>query len=78
MPRKPDKIELYNGGMDMIADVDIERISGTIKQQERLINNAVEACKRSTTDWSKNFWFKTFQTLCKKFKRDDLYRKHLH
>lgn len=45
---------------------------------ERLINNAATACKNSTTNWSKDFWFNTFKTLCKKYDRPDLYNKHLH
>ena len=35
----------------------IERISNTPEKQERLINNAVEATKGATTEWSKDFWF---------------------
>ena len=38
----------------------IERISDTPEKQERLINNAVEATKSATTEWSKDFWFGIF------------------
>ena len=56
----------------------MQRLTGDKSKIERLINNAVSACKRSRTDWSKNFWFKTFHTLCKKYDRMDLYNKNLH
>jgi len=64
--------------MIMITEMDMQRLTGDKSKIERLINNAVSACKRSRTDWSKNFWFKTFHTLCKKYDRMDLYNKNLH
>ena len=57
---------------------DINRITDTDTKIERLINNAVTTCKGSTSDWAKNYWFGVFERLCKKYDRDDLYRKHLH
>ena len=57
---------------------DIERITNTDKKIERLINNAVKACKGSTSDWAKDYWFGVFEKLCTKYKRTDLYNKHLH
>lgn len=62
----------------MIHESDIQRLFGTDKDKERLIGNAMKACERSTTDWSKNFWFNTWKHLCQKFGRSDLYNKHLH
>ena len=62
----------------MITEIDLKRLYGLKETQERLINNAANACKKSITDWSKNYWFGVFAKLCRKFKRMDLYRKHLH
>jgi hypothetical protein len=57
---------------------DIERITNSKEKVERLINNAVTACKNAKTDWAKDFWFGVFTKLCTKYKRTDLYNKHLH
>ena len=57
---------------------DIERITNTKDKVEKLINNAVKACKRSKSDWAKNFWFGVFTKLCKKYNRQDLYNRNLH
>ena len=62
----------------MITLNDIERITNSKEKVERLINNAVTACKNAKTDWAKDFWFGVFTKLCRKYKRMDLYRKHLH
>ena len=62
----------------MMTLEDINRITDTDTKIERLINNAVTACKGSTSDWAKNYWFGVFTKLCRKYKRMDLYRKHLH
>ena len=64
--------------VDMITESDLKRLYGVKETQERLINNAADTCKNSTSDWAKNFWFGVFTKLCRKFKRMDLYRKHLH
>ncbi len=62
----------------MITETDIERITNSKVKVERLINNAVTACKSAETDWSKNYWFGVFTKLCKKYNRSDLYNKHIH
>jgi len=50
----------------------------TKELQIRRIKRAEEACKRSTTDWSKNFWFTTMKKLCKKYGEMDYFRKQIH
>ena len=50
----------------------------TKELQIRRIKKAEEACKRSTTDWSKNYWFNVFQKLCKKYGEMDYFRKQIH
>ena len=62
----------------MITENDIYRLLGDKIKIEKLINNAVTACKNSETDWSKQFWFNVFKKLCWKYDRTDLYNKHLH
>jgi len=62
----------------MMTETDIYRLIGNKTKIENLINNAVKACKNSTSDWAKNYWFSVFEKLCKKYDRSDLYRKHLH
>ncbi len=62
----------------MITKNDIDRITNNKFKIERLINNAVTACKRSQTNWSKDYWHGVFTKLCKKYNRNDLYNKHLH
>ena len=62
----------------MMTKADIERIYGNRDNVERLIDNAMNACKRSTSAWGKNFWFNTWKELCQKYGRTDLYNKHLH
>ena len=64
--------------MYMMTNEDMIRLVGNKFKIEKLINNAVMACKNSTTEWSKDFWFNTFKTLCNKYDRPDLYNKHLH
>ena len=43
--------------------------------KDRRIANAETACIDSITDWAKNFWFNVFSKLCKKYCRDDYFRK---
>ena len=43
--------------------------------KDRRIKNAEKACRESMTDWSKNYWFNVFSKLCKKYGRDDYFRK---
>ena len=50
----------------------------TKELQLRRIKRAEEACKRSTTDWSKNFWFTTMKRLCEKYGEMDYFRKTIH
>mgnify|MGYP001347707440 FL=1 len=64
--------------MYMMTNDDIIRLVGDQTKIEKLINNAATACKNSTTEWSKNFWYNTFKTLCNKYSRTDLYNKLLH
>ena len=46
--------------------------------KDRRIKNAEKACRDSMTDWSKNYWFNVFSKLCKKYGRDDYFRKTVH
>jgi len=41
----------------------------------RRIKSAEKACRDSTTDWSKNYWYGVFSKLCKKYDRNDYFRK---
>ena len=50
----------------------------TKELQLRRIKRAEEACKRSTTDWSKNFWFTIMKRLCEKYGEMDYFRKQIH
>ena len=43
--------------------------------KDRRIKNAEKAFRDSMTDWSKNYWFNVFSKLCKKYGRDDYFRK---
>ena len=46
--------------------------------KDRRIKNAEKACRTSMTDWSKNFWFNVFSKLCKKYGREDYFRKTIN
>ncbi len=50
----------------------------TKELQNRRIRKAEEACKRATTDWSKNYWFSVFKKLCEKYNQMDYFRKTIH
>ena len=50
----------------------------TKELQIRRIKRCEEACKRATTDWSKNFWFTTMKKLCEKYDEMDYFRKVIH
>jgi len=63
---------------DMMTVDDINRFMGDRNLQERRINNAMTACKNSTEEWPKAYWYDVFLKLCKKYNRMDLYNKHLH
>ena len=62
----------------MITESDLKRLYGEKETQERLINNAVDACKRAQTDWAKNFWYNVFSKLCKMYDREDYFRKTIN
>jgi len=46
--------------------------------KDRRIKNAEKACRTSTTDWSKNFWYNVFSKLCKMYDREDYFRKTIN
>ena len=46
--------------------------------KDRRIKNAEKACRESTTDWSKNYWYHVFSKLCKKYGRDEYFRKTIN
>lgn len=60
------------------SDILIIMTKPTKELQIRRIKKAEEACKRATTDWSKNYWFSVFQKLCKKYGQMDYFRKTIH
>ena len=60
------------------SDILIIMTKPTKELQIRRIKKAEEACKRATTDWSKNYWFSVFQKLCKKNGQMDYFRKQIH
>jgi len=62
----------------MLTEIDIKRLKEQVETQTRRIQSAEEACKRSTTNWSKNFWYNTFKKLCKKYNKMDYFRKSIH
>jgi len=41
---------------------------GEMLEIKRILN-AENACKKSTTDWSKNFWYNVFRKLCVKYNK---------
>ena len=47
----------------------------TEKLKDRRIKNAEKACRESTTDWAKDFWFNVLSKLCKKYDRMEYFRK---
>ena len=46
--------------------------------KDRRIKNAEKACRDSRSDWAKNFWFNVFSKLCKKYDREDYFRKTIN
>ena len=46
--------------------------------KDRRIKNAETACRNARTDWAKNFWFGVFSKLCKKYDREDYFRKTIN
>jgi hypothetical protein len=49
----------------------------TSNQIRRLLN-AENACRNSSSNWSKEYWFNVFQKLCEKYDVMDYFRKVLH
>ena len=43
--------------------------------KDRRIKNAEKMCRDSITDWAKNYWYNVFSILCKKYDREDYFRK---
>ena len=43
--------------------------------KDRRIKNAETACRNARTDWAKDFWYNVFSILCKKYDREDYFRK---
>ncbi len=62
----------------MLTEADMERLQKAQDTQERRIQSAEEACKRSTEDWPKNFWFGVFKKLCTKYNKMDYFRKSIN
>ena len=60
------------------SDILIIMTKTTKELQIRRIKRCEEACKRATTDWSKNFWFTTMKKLCEKYDEMDYFRKVIH
>jgi hypothetical protein len=46
--------------------------------KDKRIKNAETACRVSMSDWAKNYWFGVFSKLCKKYGRDDYFRKTIN
>jgi hypothetical protein len=62
----------------MLTETDIKRLQDQVDTQTRRIQSAEEACKRSTEDWSKNFWYGVFKKLCRKYNRMDYFKKSIN
>lgn len=61
-----------------MTDEDIKRINLQSDTQLRRIKAAEEASKRSTTSWSRHFWYGTFKKLCKKYNKMDYFKKAIN
>ena len=57
---------------------EIELKSKLSTVQIRRISNAENRCKKSMTDWSKNYWYNVFKKLCEKYDAMDYFRKVIH
>tara|TARA_B100001094_G_C17551102_1_gene493802 strand:+ start:34 stop:228 length:195 start_codon:yes stop_codon:yes gene_type:complete len=64
----------------MITQEDIKRLNlpKLTSDQIRRISNAENTCKKSTTDWAKNYWYNVFAKLCRKYNCEDYFRKVIH
>ena len=47
---------------------------GDMMEMKKILN-AERACKDSTTDWSKNFWYNVFRKLCVKYNRTSYFEQ---
>ena len=63
---------------DMITDEDLKRVNFEYLNHIRRIKAAEEACKKSTTSWSRTFWYGTFKKLCKKYDKMDYFKKSIN
>jgi hypothetical protein len=64
----------------MITTDDIKRLQlpKLSPDQIRRLSNAENACRKSTSNWSKEYWFLVFEKLCKKYDCMDYFRKVIH
>tara|TARA_A100001015_G_scaffold156329_1_gene173476 strand:+ start:119 stop:295 length:177 start_codon:yes stop_codon:yes gene_type:complete len=46
--------------------------------KDRRIKNAETACRNARTDWAKDFWYNVFFKLCKKYGREDYFRRTIN
>ena len=46
--------------------------------KDRRIKNAETACRNARTNWAKDFWYNVFSKLCKKYDREDYFRKTIN
>ena len=46
--------------------------------KDRRIKNAETACRNARTDWTKDFWYNVFSKLCKKYGREEYFRKTIN
>ena len=59
----------------MIKDNKTNNVTiGDIMEMKKILN-AEKACKDSTTDWSKNFWYNVFRKLCVKYNRTSYFEQ---
>ena len=61
----------------MITTDDIKRLQlpKLLPDQIKRLSNAENACRNSTSNWAKEYWFNVFQKLCKKYDCMDYFRK---
>jgi hypothetical protein len=45
------------------------KLNLTSKLQQKLINNAFNACKKAQSKWAQKFWFGVWKKLCQRYKR---------
>ena len=61
----------------MITTDDIKRLQlpKLLPDQIKRLSNAKNACRNSTSNWAKEYWFNVFQKLCDKYDCMDYFRK---